>query len=264
MFMKNYKFQLSIITITLNNYEGLIRTYNSIKTIISSEIEWVIIDGGSDDETMNFLNELNADERINITSERDKGIYDAMNKGIKISSGEYIWFLNSGDISLINSMEDINFNNLGQINVFNIRALNSDIKYIKWRGLTNNLDLIKVYPCIPHQSTIFEKTIFELYGNYKLDYSIVSDYEKYCLFYSQGVEFKFFKDQTLAGFVNDGISSKFNNSLKILREITRIQKKYFNRVSYKTHLYYRSRFLISLIFSDKINNKLRSILFKKY
>ena len=84
----------SIITVTLNNLNGLHKTLNSIKQQTSKNYEWIIIDGASNDGTQDFLDNQN----ISYISEKDNGIYDAMNKGIHSANGEYLLFLNAGDI----------------------------------------------------------------------------------------------------------------------------------------------------------------------
>lgn len=88
--------RLSIISITYNNFNGLSNTLALFQTHdFQSEIELVIVDGGSKDETLDFLK--NQTITVNWVSEPDKGIYDAMNKGLKMAKGEYVWFLNAGD-----------------------------------------------------------------------------------------------------------------------------------------------------------------------
>jgi len=84
----------SIITVTKDNVQGLRNTYHSIQAQLKENIEWIVIDGGSSDDTVSFLKTTNA----NWISEADKGIYDAMNKGIERAKGDYIWFLNAGDM----------------------------------------------------------------------------------------------------------------------------------------------------------------------
>lgn len=86
----------SIITINYNNYEGLKRTIESVINQTYGEFEFIIIDGGSTDGSTNLLKDYR--DRIDFSvSEKDNGIYHAMNKGILQSNGEYVIFLNSGD-----------------------------------------------------------------------------------------------------------------------------------------------------------------------
>ena len=86
--------KFSIITVTLNNLSGLKRTYDSITAQSETGYEWIVIDGGSDDGSVDFLKTTKA----LFTSEPDHGIYDAMNKGIEKSSGMYLIFMNAGDL----------------------------------------------------------------------------------------------------------------------------------------------------------------------
>jgi len=88
---------LSIITVTRNNLKGLEKTYASIQIqSLRAQIEWVVIDGLSQDGTQSFLkqNTLATDVWV---SEKDAGLYDAMNKGIQRAKGTFLWFLNAGD-----------------------------------------------------------------------------------------------------------------------------------------------------------------------
>lgn len=92
----------SIITITLNNFEGLEKTYKSIEKQTFTDYEWIVIDGESTDETIDFLRQIRTATRTDdipftFTSEADSGIYDAMNKGIEQARGHYLIFLNAGD-----------------------------------------------------------------------------------------------------------------------------------------------------------------------
>lgn len=88
--------RISIITINFNNKEGLQRTIESVINQDYTNFEYVVIDGGSEDGSKDILNEY--DDRINFwVSEPDKGIYNAMNKGVEHSNGEYCIFMNSGD-----------------------------------------------------------------------------------------------------------------------------------------------------------------------
>jgi glycosyltransferase involved in cell wall biosynthesis len=88
--------KLSIITINYNNLEGLQRTVESVVNQTWQEFEYIVIDGGSTDGSADFIESQS--ETIDYwVSEPDKGIYNAMNKGIAKASGEYLLFLNSGD-----------------------------------------------------------------------------------------------------------------------------------------------------------------------
>lgn len=87
---------VSIITVNYNNCKGLKKTLDSIKIQTSKDFEWIVIDGGSTDGSKELL-EQNTDIISYWVSEKDNGIYHAMNKGIKVAKGDYLQFLNSGD-----------------------------------------------------------------------------------------------------------------------------------------------------------------------
>lgn len=88
--------KLSIVTLNLNNAEGLERTAQSVVNQSFSDFEWIVMDGGSSDGSTDVIEKFKS--RISYwKSERDTGIYNAMNSGVKVASGEFVLFLNSGD-----------------------------------------------------------------------------------------------------------------------------------------------------------------------
>lgn len=89
---------VDIITITFNNIEGLKKTYKSVIAQDYGAYNWLVIDGGSSDGTLEFLQAIDDKLKVKWVSEKDAGIYDAMNKGIELSVGEYIIFMNAGDL----------------------------------------------------------------------------------------------------------------------------------------------------------------------
>lgn len=95
---------LSIVTISFNNLPGIIRTHESLKSQSNLNFDWIVIDGGSTDGTVDFLSAIKIPLRY--LSEPDSGIYDAMLKGLKISKGSYLLFLNAGDILSESSVID--------------------------------------------------------------------------------------------------------------------------------------------------------------
>lgn len=99
--------KLSVITINYNNCNGLKKTIESVVNQTCKDFEYIVIDGGSTDGSVDVIKEYA--DRINYwVSEPDKGIYNAMNKGVLVANGEYIQFLNSGDCLLaFNTIEEI-------------------------------------------------------------------------------------------------------------------------------------------------------------
>lgn len=88
--------KISIITIVYNNVRDIEYTISSVLNQSYTEIEYIIIDGCSTDGTLDIINKYK-DQITTIVSEKDKGIYDAMNKGLALATGDYVLFLNSGD-----------------------------------------------------------------------------------------------------------------------------------------------------------------------
>ena len=103
---------LSIVTVTRNNLEGLKKTYDSIANQTTQAFEWVVIDGDSTDGTPEFVKSVSRQPDIYI-HEKDSGIYNAMNKGIKIARGDYLLFMNAGDIfASNNTLQETQFHTL--------------------------------------------------------------------------------------------------------------------------------------------------------
>ncbi len=91
--------KISVITINYNNAKGLIKTLDSVKTQTYTNFEYIIIDGGSKDESVDIIKDFaaNYQNKLIWVSEPDNGLYHAMNKGIARATGEYVLFLNSAD-----------------------------------------------------------------------------------------------------------------------------------------------------------------------
>lgn len=170
--------KLTIITISLNNLEGLKRTCLSVwEQTARRSIQHIIIDGGSTDGTYNWLleNSLKIDHWI---SEPDKGIYNAMNKGILEAKGEYCLFLNSGDYLINNEIikDTIPYLNGTDI-VYSDQCLYDPQKNIYITGiypskLSSTHFLTKT---LPHQAT-FIKTIIQKETLYTEQYKIAADF----------------------------------------------------------------------------------------
>ena len=95
--------KFTVITINYNNVEGLRQTILSVVGQTCDDFEYVIIDGGSTDGSVGVIKEYE-DKITHWVSEKDGGIYNAMNKGVKVAHGEYLIFMNSGDIFFDNKV----------------------------------------------------------------------------------------------------------------------------------------------------------------
>lgn len=179
--------KLSIITINYNNLEGLKKTVESVVNQTWKELEYIVIDGGSTDGSATYI-ESQKEYFDYWVSEPDKGIYNAMNKGIKVATGEYLLFLNSGDVlynndvlletkkSLLLDM-DILYGDLWIISRLGKGFRNSYPDFIDFSFLKQT--------SLGHPSTFIKRELFYTYGLYRTDLKIVSDWaffiEVFCL-----------------------------------------------------------------------------------
>ncbi|MGB3452708.1 MAG: glycosyltransferase family 2 protein [Moheibacter sp.] len=176
--------QLSIITINYNNKGGLEKTLNSVFNQSCQDFEYIVIDGASTDGSRKLI-EKNSDKIDYWVSEPDKGIYNAMNKGIHASNGEYLLFLNSGDwlyedetilkaLPLLKN-EDIIYG-LSQIcTAASLGALINPNPKLTLYGMGYKRN------SLPHQSTFFKRSLMVEYGGYDERYKIVSDWAFYMI-----------------------------------------------------------------------------------
>lgn len=171
--------KISIITVNFNNANGLEKTINSVREQNYKDIEFIVIDGLSTDNSKNIIL-----KNINIISywisEKDNGIYDAMNKGIKACHGDYILFLNSGDFF-------VNRNTLS--NVFGEECIEDLIigrqLFINAEGKIGRSPKLRkkefnityfLSSTIPHQATFIKKDLFEKIGYYDISYRVSADW----------------------------------------------------------------------------------------
>ncbi|MCT8332223.1 glycosyltransferase [Leptospira sp. 85282-16] len=213
----------SVITINKNNLIGLIKTFESVQKQTCRDFEFIVIDGISNDGSVEFLRE----KEVYISKlkiETDKGIYDAQNKGILLSEGEFLIFLNSGDVfSTENVLE-------------NVKTLNShaDLIYGDVTVLNQNHSTLIQYPnainlkfwidnVICHQAVFFRRTLFQILGLYDLNYKFCSD-QKFLI--TVWVNEKLKKDYfsaSIADYDETGVSSNIKNRRKIIFELFKIR-----------------------------------------
>ena len=205
--------KLSIITITYNAEKYLERTIQSIMKQSVQDFEYLIIDGKSKDGTLQiaerYKNRVN-----NLISEPDKGLYDAMNKGLKNASGDFVWFMNAGDeindsqavekiYKAISDKTDVLYGDTFFVdNEGNIQGLRSEItphrlpKDLRWQDM--NLGML-----VCHQAFIARKTIAPFYMENNLSADV--DWEIECLKRAKEVKYL---DFVVAKYLIGGISNK--------------------------------------------------------
>ena len=249
--MKKDIVDLTIVTVTFNNIDGLRKTLDSIHKLGSLlNVEVIVVDGGSKDGSVELIKSSSIITKY--VSENDNGIYDAMNKGIILASGNYINFMNAGDIFHPSFRLEHIYNE--------IFSGDSDVFYGKSRRISgdkefdfNTLPLDSILFEMPfcHQSIFTKRTLFE--RPYSLDYKIAGDYEFYLNLFILGRKFNFINNY-ISVVDNDGLSNvnKFSSTLErfnILKE--------HKLVNSKTYIKFMNYFLRSLV-SDSLR-KLHSI-----
>jgi glycosyltransferase involved in cell wall biosynthesis len=175
--------KLSIITVNFNNKDGLINTAESVIAQIFTDYEWIVIDGGSTDGSVDVIKEYayKTDKLVYWCSEKDGGVYPAMNKGIEKSNGEYCWFLNSGDFVCKNTTleeifakkfdEDIVYGNIISTDKKKYKIIKSNNRNVRSPVSWVN------FPAIPHQASFIKKKLFAELGGYRTDLKLASDVE---------------------------------------------------------------------------------------
>lgn len=203
--------KLSIITINLNDKDGLLRTIGSVASQTYSDYEFIVIDGNSTDGSKDVLKDYEHVITHSI-SESDTGIYNAMNKGIKLAKGEYLYFLNSGDELYSDSVLAQVFMNpqvasfiCGNFYISNKGLLEYQTSY-KERDWTFALyDIYSTYLC--HQAFFIRRDNFEKYGMYSEDLKIMSDWELFLIAIGVNHEIVHYVDVDLVTYSLDGLSS---------------------------------------------------------
>lgn len=212
----------TIITINYNNRSGLKKTIDSVISQSYRNYEWIIIDGNSKDGSYELI--VDYKEHFSFwTSEIDTGIYNAMNKGIKRATGEYILFLNSGDyLADSNVLMDLSKIDLNADFVYGYILRESKGKLIPQKNFTKIDFTISDFlrSSLPHQATLIKRDLFDRHGLYDEHYKIASDWK----FFLQAIIFgnasvKYI-DLPIAVFEDGGISEdrhQKNESLEILK-----------------------------------------------
>lgn len=215
---------VSIITVTRNDFEGLKNTINSLNELnnrFDGYFEHIIVDGLSSDQSISYINDYVKSPHLKTTfiSEKDNGIYDAMNKGVSISNGDYCFFLNSGDIIErkvdFNSLLDILELSLKEVNLagvsLNVKISNEHTSYV-----VRSREVMRWRLRMPtvHQGIIY-KTSYLFNNKYDDKLKICSDFKSVVVALDQNLFFKTVNSHfTILTF--GGISSQ--KPLLLLRE----------------------------------------------
>ena len=232
--------RLSIITINRNNAKGLRRTLESVAAQTYPNIEHVIVDGASTDESVDVIKEYvlrfeNGDLRLeNViwSSEKDKGIYNAMNKGIRKASGDYIQILNSGDIlaapdvtaKMVKELESERVRGLEDVSILygNMLKDYGDGKVTRdtsGSGMYTSESFLYFYKgTLNHDSAYIRRDLFDKYGLYDEDMKICSDWTWYVKAIALGGEKAVYTNIDVTIFDMNGVSESNGKNADLIKK----------------------------------------------
>ena len=221
--------KISIITVCYNSANWIKQSIESVINQDYGNIEYIIIDGNSQDDTKKIIGNY-SDRITKFVSEPDHGIYNAMNKGIKIASGDYIYFLGSDDYLIDNQVisnvvDFINGNPEYEFIYGNIEVRSSKVpSYIHKPSSPEYVLEELICGCLPHQASIAHSSLFgdQKIGLFSESYKSASDYEwfvKLAEFTAKTERKLGYYDRIFASYNAEGTSSNIENALAEMFEI---------------------------------------------
>lgn len=262
--------KITIITINYNNLLGLKKTFASVINQTWQEFEYIVIDGGSSDGSAAFI-ESQSESIDYWVSEPDKGIYNAMNKGILKATGEYLIFLNSGDHFFSNevikeNLQHLEYHDLIYFNVQMIGDMTSEIVSFP--------DILRFshfyFNGLNHQSVLIRKKLFETVGLYDENLKIVSDWKFFILaiFVHNCSYIKI--NKILSTYYLDGISLRLKDDH--LNERSQVLREYFSAFILDYEEWHKNQKLLKMnrfimlseIEKSLIGRKIVSVFFRSF
>lgn len=220
--------KISIVIATFNAAKTLNTCLDSIVPQLNEEVELIIIDGGSSDGTNEIIAAYG--DKVSYTkSERDKGIYDAWNKGVLVANGEWIAFIGADDILLPNALSAYLecINNIKDIEKYDYICAHNEFidengKVLKILGAEPKWSSMKRMMPAAHVASLHsKKNLFQTLGGYNLDFKICADYE---MLMRKKADLRYiFMDRTIARMKVGGMSFSIN-ALKEVYKIRRLHQ----------------------------------------
>lgn len=235
---------VSIITVVYNGEKFLEKTIESIARQTYSNIEYIIVDGGSTDGTLDIIKK-NQSRISHWISEKDKGIFDAMNKGIQMAKGEIIGLLNADDYYadetvawVVNEFQKSS----AEIVHGNLAILHQNAESI----MTPDITQMNSRPSIFHPTCFVRKSVYNTLGLFDIQFKISSDYEFLLRCFKKGVFFSYLP-KTLCYFRPGGMSSSCASNIEGYKIMKRYNTGYQNSVIWRGIKCYAKTFLKKLI-----------------
>jgi glycosyltransferase involved in cell wall biosynthesis len=251
--------QISVITVTLNAFECLEKTLRSVVEQTYQNIQLIVLDGGSNDGTIEIIHRYSSKIAF-WQSQKDKGIYDAMNLGIDKSSGDWVIFLNAGDFfhdskilervfgKDLHKDAEVLFGNVeSQYDGFVVHNKARPLKGI-WMGMP-----------FSHQS-VFIRTNYHKVQKFDLNFRFAADFDFFYSAYISGKKFQYL-DFTISGVDVVGVSSR--NSYQSILERWKVLRKYQTNslVVYSYYSYLLAKEILKRFIHHRIMNKIRELRF---
>lgn len=240
--------KISVVTVCYNAASTIEETIKSVLSQRDFIYEYIIVDGNSIDNTIDIISTF-IDNKIKLMSELDEGIYDAMNKGIRIATGDFIIFLGADDKLIPNSLEKvlsyITHNNIiyyGDV-IFKPSNIIYDGKFDRYKMAFAN---------ICHQAMLFPVTLLKQY-EYNTKYRFYSDWVSNMRFIKLGVELRYIP-LVISEFSTSGVSQVGDINFQNDRE-----NLILSYLGINVYLYYLSRRILS-----KVKQKVKSVLVKMF
>ena len=241
--------KISIITVCYNSVRTLEKTILSLAGQTYSNIEYIVVDGNSNDGTLEII-KMHKDKIAKWISEPDIGLYDAMNKGIALATGDIIGILNSDDIFYSNTViqEIVNFHRINNIeaSMGNIVQHKHNGKVVR-RYSSNNWNPQKLRSGYmpPHPSIFIKRELFDKFGLYHLGFNIAADYELIVRFFLKNkINWKFSGITTTAMLIG-GLSSSGISSYSVITKET-CKALTINDISFSS-MQIKMRFLVKIM-----------------
>jgi glycosyltransferase involved in cell wall biosynthesis len=233
--MTDKNLTLSLVTVCYNSEKTIQKCLSSVLNNKNRDFEYIIVDGKSTDDTLEIITKnkpkfKSAGIPLRIISEPDDGLYDAMNKGIALAQGKWIWFINSDDylendaldqLLMISGLEsfDLAYGMLTKISE----------KLIYQIGKRNLQDASKDIS-FNHPATIVKRKCFQQFGNFNIKYKTCADYDFFCKLVINDAKV-LFVEKNLAYMNEGGISDKLSSYVGRGKEHFEIEKNYFGLVT---------------------------------
>jgi len=254
---------ISVITICRNAEKHIRATMLSVLDQKYANIEYFIVDGNSSDETIKIVKEVSGRypyRKIEIISERDSGIADAMNKGIRLASGEIIAHLHAGDryidSLILSKVAQSYIKDSWRWGVAGSVVVNASGKKLHIYNAEPDCKTLLKKNCIPHQSTFLVKDIFDTYGLFDVSYKQAMDYEYWLRIAFKGKERYRILPFNTTYFMDGGKSSNIFELLKYLHMLRKTLSGYGCKVTALDDLVFLSRVMVFYVFYE-LKKKLR-------